>query len=184
MWMIRVVLRLLILGLVACHGIAAELEVDKSVSKVFAEVKASPPHSFEVVVTDFESVLSIDDSGAMTAARFTFDFADLDSDSNKRDSKMRSWMNVELNPVVEFVLEKTETREEGLVAIGELVMHGVSRQIEIPYSSRENQGKWILEGDVVLDHQEWGLEIVKLLFFRVKPKLGIRIHIEGVTHSE
>lgn len=173
----RLLFALILLGGVVAQ--AAELKVDLSKSSIVTEVKASPPHSFEVILKDYTVSAAIDETAALTAANLSFRFVDLNSDNGSRDKKMFSWMDTETNPDVSFVMTESIVRDGKMVAKGNLTMHGIRRAIEIPYSVSMVNGGVVLDGTAQIDHRDWNLEIIKLLIFKVKPSLVVRIHIEG-----
>lgn len=155
------------------------LKVDKELSAFGVDVKASPPHSFTVIAKNYAAEVDIDAAGEVMAATFSFEFADLDSDSNGRDKKMRKWMDVETHPQMRF--ELTEVRHEGesRIGVGKIWMHGVSQEIEVPFSVEVENGTATLSGTATLDYQNWGLEIISILFFKVKPELNIHFTLVG-----
>ncbi len=175
----RSLLSLLAAVFFATAASAETLKVDKDRSSFGIDVKASPPHSFTVDVTDYVADIKIDSDGEVVSASVSFNFLDLDSDSNGRDKKMRKWMDVEEHPQVRFVLD--EVRREGAlrIGIGKVWMHGVSQAVEVPFSLGVRNGQAALAGSATIDYQNWGLEIISIFFFKVKPELEIHFSLVG-----
>ena len=63
-------------------------------------------------------------------------------------------------------------------------MHGVSRPIQISYTVEKIGDRIILEGHTQLNHEQWGLKPVRLLFFSVNPVLKPSFHLEGQFEDE
>ncbi len=175
----RSLLYLLAAGVLATAASAATLKVDKERSTFGIDVKASPPHSFTVEVTDYVAEIKIDQDGEVVSASVSFDFSDLDSDSNGRDKKMRKWMNVEEHPQVRFELNEVRREGEQRIGVGKVWMHGVSQTVEVPFSLGVENGQAMLSGSATIDYQNWDLEIISIFFFKVKPELEIRFSLAG-----
>lgn len=164
---------------------AGNFQVDRAVSEVAVRAKASPPHAFESVAQDYEYDIEIDPvSLAVSKAQFSFDFADLDSNSAKRDKKMRSWMDVAVNQSARFELGTVKMIEGKSVAVGTFSMHGVSKEIEVTFSVVRDGEKIVLDGEAEFSYENWGLEIVKLFIFTVKPVIQPHFHLEGVLSEK
>jgi polyisoprenoid-binding protein YceI len=159
---------------------AGNFIVDTSVSEVAVDAKASPPHSFTSVATKYEHDIDIDPSSLeVRKAVFSFSFADLDSNSGKRDSKMLRWIDADAYPTARFELKEVVKNGERTIGKGSFLMHGVSRDIEIPFSVKREGKKVVLDGAVSFDYEDWGLEIIKLLIFKVNPSVTPRFHLVG-----
>lgn len=164
----------------ACVAEAKTLRVDEERSTFEIEVEASPPpHSFTVVPEDLESRIEISQSGDVLSAEFSFDVAALDTGIESRNSKMRSWINVEQHPKVRFELLQTRREGERRVGVGEVSMHGVKRRVEVPFDLSIENGEARLTGGTTLDYRDWGLEVISLLFIKVKPEIDISFTLVG-----
>jgi polyisoprenoid-binding protein YceI len=101
--------------------------------------------------------------GAIAVA---FRTASLDTGNETRDDHLRSgdFFDAEAHPVITFVSDDVERRGDGFVARGTLVMHGVSRAIEVPFrpayepmvDGRGNARVGFV-GEVTLDRQDFGI---------------------------
>lgn len=158
---------------------AKPLKVDPEASSAVVEVKATG-HSFTVDLTDYEAAISLKEDGSVEAARFTFSPNHLDSDSKKRDRKMLEWIEVESFPKIGFQLMEVR---DGNVAVGNLTMHGQTRQVTFPFEV-ERSGKLVkISGSAVVDHREFGLEVITLMFFKVKPELQFEFSLVGALED-
>ena len=160
---------------------AGNFQVDRAVSEVAVKAKASPPHSFKSVAQDYEYDIQIDPASlAVSNAVFSFNFSDLDSNSAKRDKKMRSWMDVAVNQSAQFELGRVKVVDGKSVGVGTFSMHGVSKEIDVTFSVTRQGEKLVLDGEAEFSYEDWGLEIVRLFLFTVKPVIQPHFHLEGV----
>lgn len=60
----------------------------------------------------------------------------IDTDNERRDNHLRSgdFFNATTDSLITFVSKKIEKRGEGYVAIGDLTLRGVTKQIELPFA--------------------------------------------------
>lgn len=171
-------LALILSGVLSASTI--ELMPDRDLSTIEAEMSASPPHTFTGIVRDYSLDLEVDsESGRLSVANFRFNFADFDTDNSKRDRKMLRWLDHVSWPDAQFTLIRVDETGEGLVAVGEFTMHGLTKTVEIPFSMTRKSGRFTLDATTTLDHRDWELPKVRLLIFTVNPVLEIRIHLEG-----
>ncbi len=161
-----------------CFLGAAPVHVDPDASDFRVDVKATG-HSFEVLLDSYATAIELDDSGALVKADFSFDCAALDSDSKKRDKKMLDWLEAEAMPKISFTLKEVKEEAGALVGIGDLNLHGVSKEISVPFSMTKEGSQVTLEGSATVDHQEYGLEIITMFFFKVDPELKISFKLVG-----
>ncbi len=159
--------------------------VDKAVSMVAVEAKASPPHSFTTVVLDYIYDIEIDpETLAVSKADFQFQFSDLDSEKPKRDKKMLKWMDVEANPMAGFELQEVIERDGQTIGKGTFLMHGVSRDIEVPFSVTRDGDRVVLDGEANIIYTDWELKVIRMVIFTVKPELKPHFHLVGKLKEE
>ncbi len=167
-----------------CNGslLAGNFKVDKKVSEVAVNAKASPSHTFTSVAKEYSYDIDIDpESLEVSKAVFSFKFSDLDSNKAKRDKKMRNWMDVSAHPEAKFTLKEVEDRAGQKIGKGSFFMHGVSKDIEIPFSVTRDGDNVILDGEVTFSYEDWDLEIIRLFYFlTVNPNITPRFHLVGV----
>ena|GEM_PF-567464 len=171
-----------LLCLASATARAGNFVVDKSQSELAADMHASPSHNFTTVAKDYACDIEIDpDSLRITKATCRFEFEALDSGKDSRDKKMRKWMNIERYPEASYTMEKlTATGKPGsYLAEGVFTMHGTSLPLNIQVRLERTGDEITLTGESELDHREWGLEKVRLLFFSVDPLLKPRFRLVG-----
>jgi polyisoprenoid-binding protein YceI len=161
---------------------AGNFNVNKDDSELSATMHASPPHNFTTTAKDYTYDIDIDpETLIVSKATLSFSFNDLDSGKSSRDKKMRNWMDAEKFPTAQFEM-KTILPENGIgeqTAKGLFTMHGVSLPITITFTVKQDGEHIILEGHTELNHENWGLEQVKLFFFSVDPLLKPYFHLVG-----
>ncbi len=158
----------------------ARFVVDKGASQLAVDAKASPPHTFTSEARAFACDIELEpESLTAQKAYISFSFADLDSGKEKRDEKMLKWMDVDKHPDAQFELMEVLERDGELIGLGTFSMHGISREIEVPFSIRRDGERITIDGTADFDYTDWNLKIVRLLIFSVNPELRVHFHLEG-----
>ena len=99
------------------------------------------------------------------AIALAFRTASLDTGNETRDDHLRSadFFDAEAHPLITFVSRRVERRGEGYVAHGTLTMHGVEREIAVPfraaYAPTDGKGNARVGfvGEVTIDRKEFGV---------------------------
>ena len=101
------------------------------------------------------------------AIAVVFRTASLDTGNDIRDDHLRSgdFFDAETHPVITFVSGEVARRGEGFVARGPLVMHGVTREIEVPFRPAyapmvdgKGNARVGFTGEVTIDRRDFGIE--------------------------
>ncbi|HET6361725.1 MAG TPA: YceI family protein [Gemmatimonadota bacterium] len=96
-----------------------------------------------------------------------FRTASLDTGNDTRDDHLRSgdFFDAEAYPLITFVSEEVVKRGDGFVARGPLVMHGVTRQIEVPFRPAyapmvdgKGNARVGFTGELTIDRRDFGIE--------------------------
>jgi polyisoprenoid-binding protein YceI len=157
------------------------LQIDKALSSVDIEVKATMD-SFSGRLDNYEaSILFAPDSPKPVAATFQFRFADLKTGKPKRDDAMLKWIGSDKTPDGRFELSAIETAPDGkMLARGKLTIHGVSQPVEFPITVLTQQLACSIDGEATIDTQKFELPIIRMMgMLKVNPLVKIRIHIQG-----
>ncbi len=176
----------LLSALIVSTSSAGNYQIDKGQSELAATMHASPSHDFRSVAQDYTYDIEINpETLKVEKARCSFKFADLDSGKRSRDSKMCKWMNIEKYPKASFEMtEQLPDNSEGAhVAKGTFTMHGMKRLITIAYTVQREGEQIILDGHSEIDHENWGLEQVRLFFFSVDTLLKPHFHLVGTLQQ-
>ncbi|MCB1124493.1 MAG: YceI family protein, partial [Verrucomicrobiae bacterium] len=116
----------------------------------------------------------------VSKADFSFRLADFDSEHKARDEKMNKWIESDKFPKISFSLTDVKTVNGGSVGIGKLSMHGVSKEVEVPFTVTREGNTVSIDGTAAFSYEDWNLEIIRLFLFRVRPELNVQFHLKGV----
>jgi polyisoprenoid-binding protein YceI len=165
----------------AVHEVdAANLEVDKSRSRIQVDAKATGHHftgnlkSYEVDVEG--DAVSLDPK----SFELKWKFKDLDTNDAKRDTEMLKWLGSS-DEKGSFKLDKSWTDEKGVErGTGTLTIHGVSKSVSFPYTAKKD-GEWVtIDGKVLMDYRNFDLPIIRAMaVMTVDPQLVVRFHVVG-----
>ena len=81
------------------------------------------------------------------------DASTINTNNSKRDKHLKkaSFFEVETYPIIAFVSNKIIKKDVTYIAIGTLSMHGVSKEVNIIFTSSKKENKTILVGNLSLD---------------------------------
>ena len=96
---------------------------------------------------------------------------------------MHSWINSDQFPEIVFKLSEVTNVDGQAVGKGILNMHEKSKAVEIPFTVSKNGETVIFDGTSTFDYKDWGLDIIKLFFIKVRPELKVKFHLEGVLQE-
>lgn len=75
-----------------------------------------------------------------------------------RHARGKSWLDAERYPMIRFTSSYIARREEGYVVMGTLELHGVKKEVNMPFTFSKNGYNGIFEGTLTVDRQEFGIE--------------------------
>ena len=116
--------------------LAAErpLKIDKG--RTFIDVDVDSTVNFTAHLDAYDAKLTVDDSGKIKSAVFTFKFADLKTGKPERDTKMIEWLGGGA-PDGRFELGNLAITPDGQgQASGRLTFHDVTERVEFPGQCR------------------------------------------------
>lgn len=159
---------------------AATLEVDMGRSRIQVDAKATG-HKFSGTLKDYTASVS-GDAASLKPEGFElkWNFKDLDTDDVKRDAEMIKWLGG-ADPKGSFKFNKSWTGKDGSQqGSGTLTIHGVSKEINFPYTVTKD-GDWVtIDGKVSMDYQNFSLPIIRsMAVMTVDPQLVVRFHVVG-----
>ena len=158
---------------------ASTFVVDKANSSVLIDVKATGD-SFTGKLNTYTSVIQ----GNKTTKKpskvtFNWDFSNLKTGKDKRDTKMISWL--EKKSKGNFVLSSFTKRTDGRTwAKGKMTIHGVTQVIEFPTKVLAKGNKMTVRGSAVIDTRKHKLPVIKMVgLFKVDPLVTVRFTLRG-----
>jgi polyisoprenoid-binding protein YceI len=170
------------LALVCSSLHAGNYQINKEASEILVDSHATPPHTVTSYVREYQSDIQMDPiTLTVSSANFSFKVSDLDSEHEKRDKKMYSWIGSTTFPEIVFKLSDVSVTAGQSIGKGTLSMHGVSKNIEAPFTVTKAGENIIIDGSATFSYEDWDLEIIKLFLFRVRPELMVKFHLEGTT---
>jgi polyisoprenoid-binding protein YceI len=89
----------------------------------------------------------------------TMDANTINTNNNKRDAHLKNedFFETETYATISFASAKIEKKEDKYIATGTLSMHGISKDVEILFTTIEEKGRQHLHGNFVLDHADYGI---------------------------
>lgn len=180
------VLRLLALSLlVPLSLLAAErsLKIDKS--RTFIDVDVKSTVNFVAHLDAYDAKMTVDDSGKIKTAIFTFKFADLKTGKPERDAKMIEWLGGGV-PEGRFELGNLAVTPSGEgQASGRLTFHDVTERVEFPVTILRADGTYTITGETTIDYRTWGLKVIRTaLLLKVSPEVKIRFKFTATPGEE
>ncbi len=162
------------------------LLIDAAQSRVDVVVQATVD-SFTGSLAAYEADIRVDtETGAVVAARFDFRFADVKTAKAARDEQMHAWQGTPTHPLGRFTLAEIGRDEAGAsYARGQLLFHGVSRELRFPISVTREGTRYAMDGDAVVDTRRFGLPVIrKFAVLKVDPEVHVRFHLQGELPAE
>jgi len=100
-----------------------------------------------------------------SSVEFTIKTASINTNNSARDNHLKSkdFFEVEKYPEITFKSTKIAKRKGGFVATGTLTMHGVSKEINIPFTvtgpikSMDQKYHAAVDAELVIDRKDYGL---------------------------
>jgi polyisoprenoid-binding protein YceI len=123
---------------VAGAGVAADTyTIDPSHSSIGFTVRHMVVTKVKGQFNEFAGTIVYDDKDVTkSSVEVTIKTASIDTNTPRRDDDLRSpnFFDAAKYPEITFKSRRIEKSEDGHVAIGDLTMHGVTREIEIPFT--------------------------------------------------
>ncbi len=142
--------------------------------------------------TDFSGTILYDEQDiTKSSINVTIRAASINTGVDKRDDDLRSanFFEVAKNPEITFHSTRIEKRGEGYVAVGVLAMHGVSKEVAVPFSItgkiKDPWGKERIgvEASLTVDRRDWGITFNKAMDnggLIVGNEIKIELNVEAV----
>ncbi len=142
--------------------------------------------------TDFYGTIIYDENNPLnTQAEVTIQTASINTDNPKRDAHLRSpdFFNAKKFPTITFKTKKIVKQGDQLLAIGDLTMHGVTKEIRLPFTiTGKITDPWGntrigLDASTTINRQDFGIKWNMALDsggFVVSDEVKIIIHVEAI----
>jgi len=109
--------------------------VDKTHADVSFMVKHLVISKVRGHFSDFDATLQLDADNKLVSATATIQVTSVDTANEKRDAHLRGedFFNVDEFSEITFVSKSVETRDGTDVIVGDFTLHGVTKEIALPY---------------------------------------------------
>jgi polyisoprenoid-binding protein YceI len=155
--------------------------VDKKASSIQIDVKATGDN-FTGTLNDYTaSIQGNTKTMQATKVSFEWDFMNLKTGKDKRDSKMIDWLDKKTTG--KFDLSSFTKRTDGAMwAKGMMTINGVSKEIEFPAKVIVKGNQMSIRGTATIDTRTHDLPIIKMLgLFTVDPIVKVRFSMRGTV---
>jgi polyisoprenoid-binding protein YceI len=121
--------------------------------------------------TDFSGNLELENNDlSKSSVSVKINAASITTENAARDKDLRSanFFDTEKYPEITFVSHRIVKQNDGYLLVGDLNMHGLSREVSIPFTFngrvKDLSGKMRVgfEGHVTINRQDWGINYSKL----------------------
>jgi polyisoprenoid-binding protein YceI len=180
----HVLLLLFLCGLPGTAGTvfagAHEFVVDAANSSVKFTAHATA-HTFTGTVKKWTLTAKVPDgSDVPESAAFSGEVTSMVTGDEARDKDMWKWFESEKFGAVEFRLKKITGEGDARVANGDLVIHGVTKSVDIPVKLERTDKALKISGAITIDHTEFGLaKIRKMALLSVDTKVKVEFVVAG-----
>jgi len=164
---------IVVAAMISGSAFAAEVfVVDKAHTDIGFSVKHLVISSTKGNFGDFDGKIMYDaEDVTKSSVEMTIKTASIDTDNEDRDKHLRSgdFFDVEKYPEITFKSKRIENRDDGMVAIGDFTMHGVTKEIQLPFTItgvvKDPWGntKMGVEAETKIDRTDYGLTWSKVL---------------------
>lgn len=156
------------------------LEIDRAASSIEIEGKALGFIPANFVVEEFDATIALQERTLeLKGAEIALAYDTLTSGAEARDRKIRDWLEADRYPNGSFRLQRTERIGDERFAIGTLRLHGQSGEARFQYDTSIDGKVVTVRAKALIDYRKWGLPVLRVLFFKVRPELEIRLELVG-----
>jgi len=158
---------------------ASTFVLDKANSSVDIDVKATGD-SFTGKLNSYTAVIKGNKATKKpSTVTFNWNFSDLKTGKDKRDTKMISWL--ENKTKGSFVLSSFTKRTDGRMwAKGDMTIHGVKQTVEFPVKVIVKGSKISIRGTATIDTKKFKLPVIRMVgLFKVDPLVKVRFSLRG-----
>jgi polyisoprenoid-binding protein YceI len=121
--------------------------------------------------TDFSGILELEENDlTKSSVSVRISAASITTENAVRDKDLRSanFLDIEKYPEITFISHRVVQQNDGYLLVGALNMHGVSKEVSIPFiyngKVKDLAGKMRVgfEGHVTINRKDWGINYSKL----------------------
>ncbi len=98
------------------------------------------------------------------------------NNTKNKHARGDSWFDAERYPKITFRSKQFRAKSEGYEVVGNLTLHGTTKEVTIPFTFTENEQGGLFIGTFTVDRQEYGIE-GPLLAFTVGDDFEIELRV-------
>lgn len=167
---LAVVVALISGGLMGMAFAADTYKLDKSHMKVGFKVRHLVISNVRGEFTDYDATIQLDEKDiTKSSMQGTIKTASIDTENEKRDKHLRSpdFFDADQYPEITFKSKRIEKNGDGYVMIGDFTMHGVTKEIQLPFKltgpiTHKKKTRVGFEAELVINRQDYGVKYNKL----------------------
>ena len=170
--MIRTVILLAASLVFPCASYCGEnYQIEPGQSAVNFSVKHMVLTTVHGKFTDFSGILDLEENDlTKSSVSVRINAASITTENTVRDKDLRSanFLDIEKYPEITFISHRVVKQNDGYLLLGDLNMHGVSKEVSIPFTYngkvKDLAGKMRVgfEGHVTINRKDWGINYSKL----------------------
>jgi polyisoprenoid-binding protein YceI len=151
---------------------ATTYEIDANHSTVGFAVKHMLINTVRGKFREFTGVIQMDEGNlTKSSVDVTIQAGTIDTGFPKRDDDLRGpdFLDVTKFKELRFVSNRIEQQGQNFVLVGNLTMHGVTKEVKIPFTyngktvDQSGRTRIGLEGALVINRRDWGISYSKVL---------------------
>jgi len=146
-------------------------EVDPSHASIGFKIEHLVISKVKGEFRDFSATLVLDDEGRLSQASSNIKVTSIDTGIEKRDNHLRSADFFDVSKYPEIIFKSKSVRQSGgnNVLVGDLTIHGVTKEVELPYKIKgpvkgpQGETRIGFEASTVINRKDYGLTWNKTL---------------------
>jgi polyisoprenoid-binding protein YceI len=184
------------LGIFAATGFAQEkYEIDPTHSNVTFTVVHMVVAKVSGGFKEFSGTIVYDEKDlTQSSVNVTIKTASINTQNERRDNHLRGgdFFNAAVDSVITFVSKKIEKRENDYVAVGDLTIRGVTKQVELPFKilgkGEDARGKRLgVEAWLTVDRFDYGVKWDRTMdsgSLVVGKDVDINLNVEAIARKQ
>lgn len=186
-----------VLGLLVTNSLAGEtFQIDPVHSTVGFTVRHMLVAKVSGKFKDFSGTILYDEKEiTQSSVKVIIKVASIDTENDRRDTHLRSadFFDAENNPEITFVSKRIEQRDGGLIAVGDLTIRGITKQIDLPFKIlgkiKDPRGNTRIgvEAGMTLNRFDYGVKWDRMLEgggLVVSEQVELNLAVEAVTSEQ
>jgi polyisoprenoid-binding protein YceI len=184
------------LGIFAATGFAQEkYEIDRSHSNVSFTVRHMVVAKMSGGFKEYSGTILYDEKDiTKSSVNVTIKTASINTQNERRDNDLRgeNFFNAATDSLITFVSKKIEQKGDGYIAIGDLTIRGVTKQVELPFKIlgkiEDTRSKRLgIEAGMTINRFDYGVKWDRTMdngSLVVDKNVDINLNVEAVMRKQ